>query len=526
MPYSPLYVLLLEDSHDDAQLLVHELRRAGFDVTSERVQTEREFKERLGAGHDVILADFRLPDFDALRALKIVRERALDVPFIVVTGALADEGTVECFKAGAVDCLLKDRLARLGQAVAQAIEQKRSRDEHRRAEAALRDSEARKAAILDMAPDAILTIDESGCVESLNPAAERLFGYRAAAVVGNSIVTLLPRPPSSPVAGETTIDNPIALDCGGRPGREAIGKKSDGTTFPLELSTSETQLGERRICTAIVRDISQRKAAERELSVRMHELARSNVELEQFAYVASHDLKEPLRAVSSFTDLLARRYADRLDATAREFISYITAGAAQMHRLIDDLMAYSRTGTQRVVQEITDGATLVERALMALKPATEETAAVVSYDPLPTVVGDPHQLIRVFENLIGNAIKYHSHESPRVHISAQRSGEDWVFCVRDNGIGFAPKHAERIFVMFQRLHTRDEYPGTGIGLAICKKIVERHGGRIWAESEPGRGSRFFFTVAAATRVEGERCARKEAELRGREPGDTRASRVS
>ena len=197
--------------------------------------------------------------------------------------------------------------------------------------------------------------------------------------------------------------------------------------------------------------------------------------------------------VSSYTQLLSRRYKGRLDADADEFIAYAVDGANRMQTLINDLLAYSRVGTRGKEFEPTDCMAAVDLALGNLKAAIEESSAVVTHGPLPTVMADKMQIGQLLQNLIGNAVKYHGAEPPRVHVSAEQKGKDWVFAVRDNGIGIDPQYAERIFVVFQRLHTREEYPGTGIGLAICKKIVERHGGRIWVESQAGSGATFYFT---------------------------------
>ena len=246
----------------------------------------------------------------------------------------------------------------------------------------------------------------------------------------------------------------------------------------------------------IATDITERKRAEEKARLLLAELDRSNKELGQFAYVASHDLQEPLRMVSSYTQLLARRYQGKLDANADEFIAYAVDGANRMQRLINDLLAYSRVGTRGKEFEPTDCAAAFDLALANLQAATVENGAVVTRDPLPTLMADKLQIGQLFQNLIGNAVKYHGAEPPRVHVSAERKGDDWVFSVRDNGIGIDPQYAERIFVIFQRLHTREEYPGTGIGLAICKKIVERHGGRIWMESQLGSGTTFYFTITA------------------------------
>jgi PAS domain S-box-containing protein len=243
-------------------------------------------------------------------------------------------------------------------------------------------------------------------------------------------------------------------------------------------------------------DITERKGAEEKLRLTLADLERSNKELEQFAYAASHDLQEPLRMVSSYTQLLARRYKGRLDADADEFIAFAVDGANRMQNLIRDLLAYSRVGRRGRQFEPADCGTALDQALANLKAAIEESGAVVTHDPLPTVRADASQMVQLLQNLIGNAIKFHSEPPPRVHLSAVQRGDEWVFSIRDDGIGIDPHYAERIFNVFERLHTREEYPGTGIGLAICKKIVERHAGRIWVESQLAKGATFHFTIPA------------------------------
>jgi signal transduction histidine kinase len=242
-------------------------------------------------------------------------------------------------------------------------------------------------------------------------------------------------------------------------------------------------------------ELAERQRAEERLEHYAAELERSNKELQQFAYVASHDLQEPLRMVSSYVQLLERRCQDKLDDDAKDFIAFAVDGANRMQRLINDLLAYSRIETRGQPFERTDSSAALHDALANLALTIEETNATVTHDPLPTVMADEVQLIQTFQNLISNAIKFRRNGVvPQVHISAEERSNQWLFSVRDNGIGIEPQHQDRAFVIFQRLHTREEYPGTGIGLAVCKRIIERHGGSIWVESEPEQGSTFYFTL--------------------------------
>jgi signal transduction histidine kinase len=283
----------------------------------------------------------------------------------------------------------------------------------------------------------------------------------------------------------------------------------DGTVLQPMANLLANAIENVRLYRELERALGELQSAHDELELRVEErtaeLERSNQELQQFAYVASHDLQEPLRMVTSYLQLLNRRYENQLDSDAREFIAFAVDGASRMHRLINDLLAYSRVGTRSRPLEPTDSQAILDQVLMNLRVAIDETGAVVTHDPLPSVMADATQLAQLFQNLIGNAIKFRNERSPEIHIAvAQHTTESpavagrWLFSVRDNGIGIDPQYGERIFQIFQRLHGREEYDGTGIGLAICKRIVELHGGSIWVDSQPGEGATFHFSLPERT----------------------------
>ena len=356
------------------------------------------------------------------------------------------------------------------------------------------EAEERMRSVVNHVVDGIISIDEHGTVSTFNPAAERIFKYAAAEVVGQNIKLLMPEPFHSQHDGyianylRTGQAKIIGI------GREVVGRRKDGSTFPMELAISVFRLGPMRYFTGIVRDITERKQAETELLKTTQELARSNLDLEQFAYVASHDLQEPLRAVAGCVQILKKRYQGQLDSRADELIAHAVDGVSRMQTLIDDLLTYSRVGTRGKAFEQCDCNAVLNQALANLEAAIAESAAVVTRDQLPVLKADSAQMTQLFQNLLSNGIKFHSAEHAKIHVGARRREGYWVFSVEDNGIGMEAEYFERIFVIFQRLHTRNEYAGTGIGLAICKKIVERHGGEIWVESEPGKGSKFSFSI--------------------------------
>jgi PAS domain S-box-containing protein len=366
----------------------------------------------------------------------------------------------------------------------------------KRAEKHLAQMEERYRGLLEAAPDAMVVVNQGGEIVLLNVQAEKQFGYKRDELLGQKVKNLIPVGFAERLVADAlrSAEDALAQQIG--TGIELIGRRKNGSDFPIELMLSPLESAEGILVTAAIRDITTRKKGEADLLNKVQELNRSNEELGQFAYIASHDLQEPLRMVASYTQLLSRRYKGKLDSDADEFIAFAVDGAGRMQRLIQDLLAYSRVGTKGQDLLETSSEEALQHALTNLRGAIEASGAQVTHDPLPTVAADEMQLIQLFQNLVGNAIKYQSPGVPKVHISAiQNGGKKWMFSVKDNGLGIDPQYFEKIFGMFQRLHKREEFAGTGIGLAICKKIVERHGGSIAVESQPGEGSTFSFALA-------------------------------
>jgi signal transduction histidine kinase len=378
-----LRVLHVEDNDLDAELVAQALRKGGFSISVAVVQSEVEFERQLRLYlPDIVLADYNLPQWEGMAAVEVLRREGLDIPVILVSGALGDITAVECIKRGATDYVLKDGLARLPEAIRRALQEKRV----------------------------------------------------------------------------------------------------------LRL----------------------RRRAEEDLARKAEELTRSNADLEQFAYIASHDLQEPLRMVAAYTQLIAERYRGKLDENADKFIGYACEGALRMQTLIQDLLAFSRVGRAGATAGPVNCDSAIAEVLLTLGPAIRESGATITHTALPVVWADSSQMTQVFQNLIGNAIKFRGTEAPSVCVAAEKAGQDWLFSVSDNGIGIAPESAENIFVVFQRLHTRTEYSGNGIGLAICKKIIERNCGKIWVEAVVGRGSTFKFTLPCHPPAEKDVCAEEVA----------------
>ncbi|WP_440222442.1 ATP-binding protein [Dokdonella sp. MW10] len=362
--------------------------------------------------------------------------------------------------------------------------------------AELRRSERAQQAITETANAGIITADSKGRVLYMNPAAALMFGVDAARMAGESLTRLMPERFRD--AHQYGLERVLA----GGPAHvighavELSGLRGDGGEFPLEILLSAWRSDDETFFTAFLRDITQRKTAEAVLVQKTRELERSNADLEQFAYVASHDLQEPLRMVASYVQLLSRRYRGRLDADADDFIAYAVDGATRMQRLIQDLLAYARVGRSGASPVPTNIARTAQAATDALQEAVAETGAIVEIDADCEALAIPAQLTQVMQNLIGNALKFRGEASPVIRVTASCDGASCRVAVADNGIGILPQHRERVFAIFQRLHTRTQYPGTGIGLAICRKIIESNDGTIWVESDEGAGSTFHFTLPA------------------------------
>jgi len=372
---------------------------------------------------------------------------------------------------------------------------------HKQTQKALQSASLYSRSLLEASLDPLVTISAEGKITDVNEATTKVTGIARDQLVGTDFSSYFTEPEKA------------------REGYQQVFAQGFVTDYPLTIRHQDGRLtdvlynasvykdnhGNVLGVFAAARDITERNRAEAELArhrehleelvlQRTEDLARSNRDLEQFAYVASHDLQEPLRAVSGFVGLLRQRYQGKLDEKADSYIGSAVDGVTRMQTLIGDLLSYSRVGTKGKAMEPTDTRRSVQDALTNLHASIGESGAVIQVDPLPTVQADAIQLTQLFQNLIANAIKFRSDRPPEIHVGARREQDAWRFWVRDNGIGIEPQYAERIFMIFQRLHTRKTYPGTGIGLAICKRIVERHGGRIWVESQPGQGSTFYFTL--------------------------------
>lgn len=370
------------------------------------------------------------------------------------------------------------------------------------AEQALRDSEARLRAILDTAVEAIATIDEFGVIESFNLAAQRMFGFTAEEVIGQNVKILMPEPYSDEhdryLASYRRTGQRKIIGIG----REVVARRKDGTVFPIDLAVSEVQLGGRRIFTGIMRDISERKDAERERE-RLLEAERSAreqleavvKELEAFSYSVSHDLRAPLRTIEAFSSILVKDFSRDLPSDALRYLSLVSGSARKMDELITSLLAFSRLSRRELTRQAVDLGGLAREIIEELRVQYENRDAAFTVGSLPTCLADPVLIRQVLVNLLSNAIKYTGKcEHAEIAVGSELVGDETAIWVRDNGVGFDMRYADKLFKVFQRLHREEEFEGAGVGLAIVQRIVSRHGGRVWADAQKGKGATFYFTL--------------------------------
>lgn len=485
----PLRVLVVDDSALDAELMVAELTRGGLAPYSRRVDTLPALRDALAQETwDVVLSDCHMPQLSADAALTALQEGGYDVPFIVVSGVVKAEDAVNLLKRGAHDFLNKDTFARLVPAVEREMREARNRAQRRLAE--------ERVSILSVAveqsPASVVICDRNGLIEYVNSRFETLTGYTFNEALGKPIdFTRDEDAPSEPFNALRS-----SMQAGDAWRGELSSRTKDGRTF-WELANVSPLRNADGIIThfvAVKEDVTERRHQEMELRQTLEQLGQTNTELERFAYIASHDLQEPLRTITLYCQLLQRNLGTNLGADANDYLRFVIGGSKRMHALITDLLAFSRSGKSMTLLPCS-AENACAAALENLDTAIRETGAVIDVQPLPEVVADEVQLMQMFQNLIGNAIKFRKPDAaPHIVVNAEQNDGEWVFGVTDDGIGMEPSRQD-VFEIFRRLHTAQAYPGTGVGLAICKRIAQSHGGRIWVRSTPGKGSTFFFTLA-------------------------------
>jgi PAS domain S-box-containing protein len=497
-------ILLVDDTPENLVSIEAALSGLGEDLVLANSGKEA-LRHLLNEDFAAILLDVRMPDMDGFETAEMIRSRprSRQTPILFLTGYRNEEHLFRGYDLGAVDFLFKPIVPEvLRSKVAVFVDLSRGNarlkeqaDALRQQAEVLQKAELKFRSLLEAAPDPMVMCREDGEILMVNSQTEVLFHCGRERLISKNIKALVP--------GWGFRRRPAG---GVERGVELTAFPEDAEPFPVEISFSPVQTEEGVVITSAIRDITQRRKTEeqiRQLNANLEErvlertnaLMRSNEELQQFAYIASHDLQEPLRTVSIYAQFLAQRYKGQLQGDADQFIDFIVQGAERMQRLIHDLLDFSRVearGADFFVRMSCDEA--LEDALRNLQSLIRESGAVVTRPRLPSITGDPVQITRLFQNLLVNSIKYRSLEVPCIHVNAERNGNDWVFSVRDNGIGIEPQYAEKVFGIFKCLDPRDKRAGSGMGLAICRKIVSRHEGRIWVESTLGKGSTFYFTL--------------------------------
>lgn len=483
----PISILMLEDSALDAELVVTHLRKEDVHHTAQRVSAEAEFRRALETRtFDLVLSDYCVPGFSGTAALEIARMLKPHLPFIFVSGVPGEEVAVEMLKRGATDYVLKHRLDRLVPAISRAQWEVSEVKRREKAERDLRHSESRYRLLAEAIPELVWIGDANRDVVFINQqfCSYTGMGFKEAVAGGWQMsvhpddLTMIEEAWTNAEAESAKFEFEFRI----RHHPDGSYRWHLGRVTPVfdEDGRLSQWLG-----TGI--DVDSQKRTEQALR-------QSNEELQQFAFAASHDLQEPLRNISAFAQLLARRFENKIDEEADEYIHYVVDGAKRMTSLVHDLLAFSRISREEVRVHLVPMELVLRNVLDNLRTSIAENQALVTWDALPEVMGNSAQLSQVLQNLIGNSVKYrHPARRLTIHISAVESPSEWIFSVRDNGQGFDPAYADRVFGVFHRLHGR-EVPGTGIGLAICKRIVEQHGGHIWAVSEGGKSATFSFTV--------------------------------
>ncbi len=498
-----LRALIVEDNEDDALLLVRELRQAGYDPTFERIDTAEALEQALDRQiWDVIIADYRMPHFNGLDALEILKIKGLDIPFIILSGIIIEDMAILAMRRGARDCIMKHDLPRLFPAIERELQEADVRRQRRRAEQELRESEQKFRMLFDSAGDAIFIHDLDGRFLEVNRIACERLDYSK-----EEFLSMTPMDIDAPEYAELVPQRIAELQQFGQIMFETAHLRRDGTLIPTEVSSRMIDFSGTPAMLSIARDITERKRAEQEIRTlneelelrvrtRTAELEAANKELKDFAYVVSHDLKAPLRGISRLGSWLVQDYAEAFDEKGREMVELLIGRVKRMDALINGILEYSRVG--RIINDhaLIPLNTLVPDIIDSLAPP--ETIHIIIENQLPKVVGDTTRIIQVFQNLISNAVSAMDKSEGTIRIGARNDGEHWLFSVSDTGPGIESRHYERIFQIFQTLTPESERESTGIGLALVKKIVELHGGRIWVESVHGNGSTFFFTLPKKT----------------------------